>query len=127
MNQLTSGSIAYYNELAKDITYVKAEGSQERKEAQLVISELIKFVLFSLATIIPMTVEEAYKFYNPDNKGSILFEEYPEFKSYDVDFNEFKSIRDLVNKSVEELKEQQLVKRIQEVEINIQLPENLQH
>lgn len=123
-NQLTSGILAYYLDYYKEIGYTSKSNDSKRVEMQYVLSEMIKYLLFSIAPISPVTAEEGWK--HLGNESSIFEEKYPEFKNYEsLNFNEFTSIRDSINKSIEELRESGEIKKSNESRIELTLPTEL--
>ncbi len=124
MNQITNGPIAYLLDYSKDVLYVKKEDCIERRSIQYVLKEVLNYILYSMAPFIPVTVEEAWKIYG--NKNSIFETKYPEFKSYNVrDISEFMSIKEVVNKEIEILREKKELRTSQEASVNLILTKDL--
>lgn len=126
LNQVYSGSISYLNEYAKDIVYIHSKEWLSRKETQKIIKYGLDFLLFSLAPIIPTTIEEAYLTTNL--KETFWFEKYPKIDNIKFgNYSEFEKIKFHSNKIIELLKKTKKINRSQEVELDIFLPENLKH
>ncbi len=124
--QLTSGSIAYYLDFYKEVGYITKVDDSRRVEMQYVISKMLDYILYSSAAIMPVTIEESW--IETGREGSIFESTYPEFKGYDsFPYSEFSDIRDVVNKSIEELRETTGLKRSGEMAITLSLPSNLMH
>ncbi len=122
--QISSGFIAYYLDYYKEIGYITSQDDQRRREMQYIISKMVNYVLFSIAPITPVTAEEAWIEYGMN--GSIFEQTYPSFDKYDsLDFNEFVRIRDVVNKSIEDLRESSDVKKTNQMAITLSLPNEL--
>ncbi len=124
MYQLNSGVVAYYLDYYKEFGYVLKVDDPWRREGQYILSKMLEYILFSLAPIAPVTVEEAWKEYGKNT--SIFLEEYPEFKSYEAyDYNEFSNIRNEINKSIELLRESGEIRKSNEVKIDVTIPSEL--
>lgn len=123
--QLTSGVIAYYLDYFKEIGYTFKPKDPRRLEGQYVLNKMLDLILYSVAQIIPVTSEEAWKL--SGKEGSIFESVQPTFERYDApEFKGFSKIRDAVNKAIEELRNEGSVKKSTEVEVDIKLPEELQ-
>ncbi len=124
---LNSGIIAYYLDFYKEIGYIVIPDDSRRIEGQYILTKMLEFILFAMAPIIPVTVEESWKEY----KGidSIFEQTYPKFDKYESvpEFDEFLSIRNVVNKSIEDLRESSEVKKSNESAITLTLPSELIH
>lgn len=121
--ELNSGVIAYYLDYYKEIGYVFAKDDSRRREGQLILSKMLEYILFSIAPIMPVTAEESWKEYG---EGSIFNKTYPDFKEYEsYDFAEFQKIRTVVNRSIEQLRENSEVKKSNEAIVKLALPSEL--
>jgi len=80
MLQITSGSIGIYLEYSKDVIYVKGVDSQERRATQATLKHALDFILYSLAPVMPVTIDEAYK---TMNEGTIFGNVYPNISEGD--------------------------------------------
>ncbi len=124
INQLTSGVIAYYLDFYKEVGYITKVNDPRRREMQHVISKILDYTLFSIAPIAPVTAEEGWK--ETKNSGSIFEATYPSFETYEaVDFNEFATIRSVVTKALEELRERSEVKKSNQAALTLTLPSEL--
>ncbi len=127
LNQLaTSGFAGFYLDYYKEFGYTFKAEDPRRREGQFVLSKILEYIVYSVAPITPVTAEEIWSFYSNDDE-SIFKTTYPEFDKYEstLDFNEFTPIKDAVNKSIETIREQELVKRPNEAQIELSLPEEL--
>ena len=126
MNQLTNGSISYLLDYSKDILYVKKKNDPERRSVQYVLKEVLNYLLYSMAPFIPVTIEEAWKEYG--NNNSIFETQYLNFESYDSKpISEFMLIKEIVNKEIEKLREEKVLRTSQEASINLTLTKELLH
>ncbi len=121
MQEITSGSISYLLDYAKDVLYVFKENDQERRAIQFVLTKILDLLLYAMAPLIPLTVEEAYK--QDNSKESIFLTTYPNFpKGNRTPWIEFNQIREVVNKEIEILREDKLLKSSHQAVIAITLP-----
>lgn len=126
LNQLSSGVVAYYLDFYKEIGYITKVDDARRREMQYVISKMLDYTLFSVASITPVTTEEAWK--EAGREGSIFEQTYPSFDKYEAKpFAEFTSIREVVNKAIEELRATGEVKKSNEASLVLTLPSELIH
>ncbi len=126
LNQLSSGVVAYYLDFYKEIGYITKVDDARRREMQYVISKMLDYTLFSVASITPVTTEEAWK--EAGREGSIFEQTYPSFDKYEAKpFAEFSSIREVVNKAIEELRATGEVKKSNEASLVLTLPSELIH
>ncbi|MCX7830787.1 MAG: class I tRNA ligase family protein, partial [Acidobacteria bacterium] len=98
---------AFYLDILKDRLYCSGKKSVERLSAQTVLHTILVGMLKLLAPILPFTAEEAWKCLYGEEKETIHIETFPEkFLEEDAKLIEkwekLWSIRDLVNKSLEE-------------------------
>ncbi len=123
-DELTSGSISVFIEYSKNVLYVKGENSEERRGAQFVLKHALNFILYSLAPIIPVTIDEAYKSAYKDE--SIFLSTYPTFdEGENQTWNQFKEIKNVVQKEFEPLKESKEIKQMSELGVKLSLPTEL--
>lgn len=62
----------FYFDIARDVLYTAAKNSKERRSYQYVIYKITKFIIEILAPILPVTMEEAYSYFNTPNKSSSI-------------------------------------------------------
>ncbi|NQX83472.1 MAG: isoleucine--tRNA ligase [Mycoplasmataceae bacterium] len=121
MNQLTHGSIQYLLDYYKEVGYIVSTDDIRRRELQYALNESLKYIMYSVGSVIPVTIEEAWK--ELGNKGLFFETEFPKFELYEVnDFKEFISIKEVVYKEVERLREEKIVKKPNETYIKLSLP-----
>jgi len=59
MNELNNGVISYLLDYSKDYLYVLEANNDERRMIQFALSEVLKYILYTMAPFIPVTIEEA--------------------------------------------------------------------
>ncbi len=125
VNEIASGSFSYYLEYSKDVVYIEKLNSNVRREVQFVLNEILNVIFTSLAPIIPVTIEEAYQSFVNDKDKSI-FESVISSKEYEINnyWELFNNIRSLVNKEVENQRNNKVIKRSFELEVNLPLESN---
>ncbi len=126
LNDITTGFISYYLEYSKDIVYIEKKESEKRKEVQYVLNEILKFLLYSLASIMPVTIEEAFQIYSNKKDLSIFETVYPNFKDYKNEklWENLNLIRSEVNKKIEEFRNNKIIKRSVESEATLFVDDN---
>ncbi len=123
--QITSGVIAYYADYYKEIGYIVKADDARRVEQQYILNEMLKYILFSIAQITPVTAEEAWKEYKGED--SIFDQVLPTFESYDArEFSEFMQIRTTINRSIELLRETKEINKTNEASVILTVPSELQ-
>ncbi len=121
MQELTSGSISYLLDYAKDILYVFKENDQERRAIQFTLTKILDLLLYGMGPLIPLTIEEAYQQFHPQE--SIFLTTYPDFKKGNKSsWIEFNQIKEVVNKEIEILREKKLLKSSHQASITLVLP-----
>ncbi|WP_416322516.1 isoleucine--tRNA ligase [Mycoplasmopsis felis] len=115
---------SFYLSITKDILYVRQKNDTERMMVLTNMYEITKFLIVSLTPIIPTTTEEAYSFFNLENKQeSVMLETLPELKDILYDSNilqsyqEFFDLRSKVNILIENSIKNNEVKRSNELEL----------
>ena len=125
MRLITNGSISYFLEYSKDIVYVYFKNDKKRIEVQYVIRKILDYVLYSLSPIIPVTIEEAY---SELNKETSIYETiYPTLQKYKSNWNEFNVLREKINKQIEKLRQEKMITKSQEVNLEFKFPEFLKN
>lgn len=125
---------SFYLSVTKDILYIRPKNDPERLMVLANFYEIAEFLIVALAPIIPTTAEEAYKFFNKDNKKeSVMLDKFASQKEVNLDFidkfNSFFAARDQVNILIENEIKKGTIKRSNEASIILprilDLPENL--
>ncbi|AHH45192.1 isoleucine--tRNA ligase [Mesomycoplasma bovoculi] len=114
----------FYLSITKDSLYADSKDNLNRRAIQKNLYEILNVLAIALAPILPITIEEVYKFINKENKKeSIFLEEF--FKPADFDekleeqWNEFFVLKDTVYKLVESAIHSGQIKRSNEAHIEI--------
>lgn len=124
INDLSS----FYFDYAKDILYTTKKDDFERRSIQTVIYKILNIVLLELAPIIPTTIEEAYLEFNKKNKKkSVFLESREKMNKTKIDpiWDSFLKVRSLVNKEIEKVKNENILKKTLEADVLIKLPHDL--
>lgn len=115
----------FYLSITKDSLYADSKDNLNRRAIQKNLYEILNVLAIALAPILPITVEEVYKFINKENKKeSIFLEEF--FKSAHFDekleeqWNEFFVLKDTVYKLVELAIHSGQIKRSNEAHVEIE-------
>lgn len=115
----------FYLSITKDILYVEKPDSKIRREVQFVIYEILDFILISLYPIIPTTCEEAYQFFNKENKKiSICLESFYEvnkIEQYQEEekWKEFFILKNEIYKLIEQSIKSNIIKRSNEAFVTL--------
>lgn len=125
MNQLNNGSINYLLDYYKEVGYITKPDDIRRRELQFALYEGLKFILYSVGQVIPVTAEEVWV--ELGNESSFFETTIPTFNKYELErtFKEFNSLREEVNKAIEGLREAKLVNKQNETSINLSIPAEL--
>lgn len=119
MTFMSTDLSSFYLDIAKDILYCDDKDSLRRKQIQNVIYEVSSTLLRLLTPILPFTMEEVHQNMPDYNGKSAQFLDYPKVshkydKSVLEDYEQFKQLRDNVNKKIEEVRSQGLIGSSQE-------------
>ncbi|VEU74460.1 Isoleucine--tRNA ligase [Mycoplasmopsis citelli] len=116
---------AFYLSIIKDILYVKKEDDPQRLMVLHNLYQIAEFLIVSLAPILPTTAEEAYEFFEKQNKQTSVFFERFYKKETDVNtqilvqFEELFTLKDQVNVLIEQAIQNQVVKRSNELMVTL--------
>lgn len=115
---------SFYLSIVKDLLYVESRDNIERQMVLKNLYEITDFIILALAPILPTTAEEAYSFFNKENKEeSIMLERFaesttPNYKLINK-YNEFFELRDQINILIENSIKNGEVKRSNELELSL--------
>lgn len=115
---------SFYLSIVKDLLYVESRDNIERQMVLKNLYEITDFIILALAPILPTTAEEAYSFFNKENKEeSIMLERFaesttPNYKLINK-YNEFFELRDQINILIENSIKNSEVKRSNELELSL--------
>lgn len=115
---------SFYLSIVKDLLYVESKDNNERQMVLKNLYEITDFLILALAPIIPTTSEEAYSFFNKNNKEeSVMIDRFLESSEPNYElinkYKEFFDLRDKVNVLIENSIKNGEVKRSNELELFI--------
>lgn len=115
---------SFYLSIVKDLLYVESRDNIERQMVLKNLYEITDFIILALAPILPTTVEEAYSFFNKENKEeSIMLERFVESTTPNYElinkYNEFFELRDQINILIENSIKNGEVKRSNELDLSL--------
>lgn len=119
MTFMSTDLSSFYLDIAKDVLYCSGQNSLRRRQMQTVIYEVSSTLFRLLTPILPFTMEEIHVNMPDYNGKSSQLLAYPTKSSEyakDVlkDYEEFKVLRDAVNKEIEQVRVQGVVGSSQE-------------
>lgn len=119
MTFMSTDLSSFYLDIAKDTLYCDSKNSLRRKQFQNVIYEVTSTLMRLLTPILPFTMEEVHVNMPDYNQKSPQFLAYPaKSQEYDKsllkDYEEFKALRDKVNKQIEEVRSKGIIGSSQE-------------
>ncbi|MGL5438504.1 MAG: isoleucine--tRNA ligase, partial [Metamycoplasmataceae bacterium] len=127
LNSFITDLSSFYLSVTKDILYLEKEDNNERRQVQNNLYQIIEFILISLSPIIPTTCEEAYQFFNKENKQtSIHMEQFYKTNKEEIfveeeKWKEFFTLKNQVYKVIEEKIKEGYIKRSNEAVVNAPL------
>lgn len=115
---------SFYLSIVKDLLYVESRDNIERQMVLKNLYEITDFIILALVPILPTTAEEAYSFFNKENKEeSIMLERFVESTTPNYElinkYNEFFELRDQINILIENSIKNGEVKRSNELELSL--------
>ncbi len=134
LNCFTNTLSAFYMDFTKDILYIEKADSLRRRQVQTVLYHYAKTMMKLLSPILVFTSEELHDhFHCDDNKAESIFleakpellpiENETEIKAY---YDRFLLLRKDVLKSLEELRNEKVIKSNMEAKVTICLKESYQ-
>ncbi|MBC7319716.1 isoleucine--tRNA ligase [bacterium] len=126
VNQLSS----FYLDVIKDRLYVDLPNSPKRRSAQTTLYYILKGMLRILAPIVVHTTEEAWQHLPGKKEISVHLEDWPD--KYPVTLNSeeivmwkhFFTVRDEVNKKLDEARQNKVIGNSLEAKLKLTLPED---
>lgn len=133
INFITVDLSAFYLDFAKDVLYIEAKDSYERRAMQTVIYTILRDLIPLLTPILLHTMEEAWKEL-PGVEGYVQLAEMPKASNVTEDlqtlskWSKFFDVRDAVNKALEEAKSnvEHPIKKSFEASVTIYVTEDVQ-
>ena len=124
---------AFYLDFAKDVVYIEAKASYERRAMQTVIYAILRDLIPLLTPILLHTMEEAWSVL-PGVEGYVQLADMPkatdvtEEKATVAQWQQFFEVKDVVNKALEEAKnnETQPIKKSFEASVTLYAPTEAQ-
>ena len=119
MTFMSTDLSSFYLDIAKDVLYCSGQNSLRRRQMQTVIYEVSSTLFRLLTPILPFTMEEVHVNMPDYNGKSAQLLSYP-VKSSDYgkdvlkDYEDFKALRDSVNKEIEQVRVKGIVGSSQE-------------
>ncbi|TDR55381.1 isoleucine--tRNA ligase [Paenilisteria rocourtiae] len=105
----------FYMDFAKDVVYIEAADSKDRRAMQTVFYETVVVLTKLLAPILPHTTDEVWSHLTDQEELSIHLTEMPEVKAYSASeaimdkWDRFMQIRDVVQKALEEARNEKII------------------
>lgn len=129
LNYLTNTMSSFYMDFTKDILYCNDKEDSRRRKVQTVLYYCAKTITKLISPVLVFTAEEIHDYFNCDNhkEESIFLEKSPElFNIKDQEqiierFERFLTVRSDVMKSLEELRQNKIIKSNMEAKVTISL------
>ncbi|MBC1911122.1 isoleucine--tRNA ligase [Listeria booriae] len=105
----------FYMDFAKDVVYIEAADSKDRRAMQTVFYEAVVTLTKLLAPILPHTADEVWSHLGNQAEASVHLSEMPEVKHYQgteaitAKWDQFMQIRDVVQKALEEARNEKII------------------
>ncbi|MHC9536772.1 isoleucine--tRNA ligase [Dellaglioa sp. BT-FLS60] len=115
---------AFYLDIAKDIVYIEAEDSFERRSMQTVLYQIVMTMAKLLTPILPHTTEEVWD-YLKEPEDYVQLSEMPEVSHFDGEikivenWQAFMKIRSYVLKSLEDARDAKLIGKSFEAKVSL--------
>ena len=130
MNFMVNELSSYYCDFTKDILYCESKDDVRRRQVQSVYYLCTDALVKLWAPFLCYTAEEIWTFFNTDEAESVHYTNYPEVKNYPnaaelkEKFTKLLSIRDEVNKALEEKRAEKEINSNQEAEVVLALEDD---
>ncbi|WP_099222326.1 isoleucine--tRNA ligase [Listeria costaricensis] len=105
----------FYMDFAKDVVYIEAADSHDRRAMQTVFYACADALTKLLAPILPHTTEEVWHHLNGEETDSIHLQDLPEAATFagsealETKWDAFMKVRDVVQKALEEARNEKLI------------------
>lgn len=124
-NYFTVELSAHYLDLLKDRLYTAGKNSKDRRSAQTVLHHQLMKLVSLIAPITSFLAEECYSFYSGKTKDSVFLEPFPTpsadwiDKTVEDDFAKLFSMRELVTKKLETMRQEKQIGSSLEAKVKI--------
>ncbi|MGL5021140.1 MAG: isoleucine--tRNA ligase, partial [Mycoplasmatales bacterium] len=120
-NYITIELSSFYLDFIKDVVYITEANDVRRRQIQTVLYYHLDAILRLMSPILPHTTYEAYKLFNQE---TIFLFDFPESSIYKDDkifakYEKFRSIRQDVNKAIEQMRNDKIIGKSLETIITI--------
>ncbi len=124
LTEISTGSIAYYLDYGKDFLYTYALEDPARKNIVYVQSKILQVLTYLLAPIIPVTIGEAFSFVSELDSPLLANYDFNDLsgRNFAKQSNELEQLRDVVNKQIEQLRQDKIISSSLEVAVDLILP-----
>ncbi|EKF52327.1 isoleucine--tRNA ligase [Lactococcus garvieae] len=125
INFLTNDLSAFYLDFAKDVVYIEAANSADRRSMQTVMYTMLAGLTKLLVPIIPHTAEEIWSYLEAEEEKFAYLAEMPEAKIFTAseellgEWEAFLDFRDKVLKALEEAREAKLIGKSLEAKVTV--------
>lgn len=125
INFLTNDLSAFYLDFAKDVVYIDAPDSADRRSMQTVMYTMLADLTKLLVPILPHTAEEIWSYLEAEEENFAYLTEMPEVKTFTSadellgEWEAFLDFRDNVLKALEEARESKLIGKSLEAKVTL--------
>ncbi len=132
MNFMVNELSSYYCDFTKDILYCEKKDDIRRRQVQTVYWQCADKLVRLWAPFLVYTAEEIWAHFSDDSEKSVHNTEFPvveEYANADVvreEGRKMMEVRSVVNKALEEARNEKLIKSSQEAHITLAAPEDVQ-
>ena len=129
LNYFTNTLSSFYMDFTKDILYIEDANSPRRRQVQTVLYHHAKTMMKLLSTVLVFTAEELHDHFHCDEtKAESIFLE-PKYELFNIEneeevlayFSKFMEVRKDVLKSMEDLRNEKLIKSNMETKVTLSL------
>ncbi len=129
MNLMVNELSSYYCDFTKDILYCSNASDHRRRQVQSVYWQACDILVKLWAPFLVYTCEEVWSFFNDDSENSVHYTAFPETKTYanaeelKEAFGKLLALRNDVNKSLEDARNEKTIASAQEAEVTLHVTE----
>ena len=131
MNFMVNELSSYYCDFTKDILYCEKKDDHRRRQVQTVYWTALDKLVKLWAPFLVYTMEEVWQHFTDDSEKSVHNTEFPADEAYEnaavvrEEGKKMMEVRSVVLKSLEEARNEKLIKSNQEASISLAAPEDL--